>query len=57
MKMMVVKNCYCPKCKKNVAERILIKNIGYIGINCLCGNKEKANLKKIDYFNLSLIKL
>ena len=48
-------NCYCPKCKKNKAERIKVGDIGFIGLNCKCGYRRKANLKKIDYLVKPLI--
>ena len=49
-------NCYCPKCKKYQAERIVFGKLGYLGINCKCGNKKKANLNKIDVNTKSLFK-
>lgn len=51
MKLKVIKNCYCSKCKKNNTERIKVFGLGYTGIICNCGNKKKANLKEIEPFN------
>jgi len=55
----VLFNCLCPKCKKYQAKRIgVIRRgigyIGYIGVNCKCGYKRKANIKKIEYIISSL---
>jgi len=56
----VLFNCLCPKCKTYQAERIGVKRygigyVGYIGCDCKCGYKRKANLKEIICFS-SLIK-
>jgi len=51
----VIFNCYCPRCKKYHAERIAVRDIGFMGFNCSCGFKEKANWKRIDYFSKTLL--
>ena len=50
----------CDKCGKKTMKRIGVFTedenlIGFIGKNCICGNKEKADLKEIDEVNQKLL--
>ena len=53
-----ITNLVCDKCGKRTMNRIGVYSnevlVGFIGKNCVCGNKEKADLKKIEEVNLKL---
>lgn len=48
--LQIIFNCLCPVCKKYQAERIDYQGIGCLGLSCVCGAKEKADLNKINYY-------
>jgi len=59
MELKVVKNVYCPRCKRYTAERVKITGYydrpDYVGIKCPCRYKRKIKKKDLNTKQKSLL--